>query len=121
MDCTDIVIGTARGNHSRIRDYYTMDRSTPQLDSFWGGEDDIQGATGWETDSKTILVFRKKVKSSDFVDHDLSGNLQMIWSKGQERFESDPLDATFYANDDLKYHGYGSMQRGFTRINLMEQ
>ena len=26
MDCTDMVIGTARGNISRIWDYYTRDR-----------------------------------------------------------------------------------------------
>ena len=26
MDCTDIVIGTARGEYSRVRDYYSRDR-----------------------------------------------------------------------------------------------
>ena len=36
MDCTDIVIGTAKGEYSRIADYYTRDRSTPRLDSFFG-------------------------------------------------------------------------------------
>lgn len=26
MDCTDIVIGTAKGNYHRVLDYYTRDR-----------------------------------------------------------------------------------------------
>src|SRR5665811_1978497 len=107
MDCTDMVIGTARGDYSRIRDYYTMDRSTPMPDSFWGGKDDIVGATGWETNSKTFLIFRKSIKSEDVItDHNLSGNLQMIWSKGQELSAIDyPHHAPFYARDELKYHG----------------
>ena len=35
MDCTDMVIGVARGNKGQLADYYTRDRSTPQRDSFW--------------------------------------------------------------------------------------
>ena len=35
MDCTDIVIGVARGETGSISDFYTRDRSTPRRDSFW--------------------------------------------------------------------------------------
>ena len=38
MDCTDIVIGMARGDTSRVFDYYTRDRSTPLRDSQYDGE-----------------------------------------------------------------------------------
>jgi hypothetical protein len=61
MDCTDIVVGTAHGNSYRVMDYYTRDRSTPRPDSFWGGEDSITAALGWEQDGVTTIVFRKPV------------------------------------------------------------
>ena len=35
MDCTDIVIGVARGEAGSISDFYTRDRSTPRRDTFW--------------------------------------------------------------------------------------
>lgn len=31
MDCMDMVIGMARGDTSRVWDFYTRDRSTPQV------------------------------------------------------------------------------------------
>ena len=37
MDCTDMVIGMARHNYSKVYDAYTRDRSTPQPDHFYGG------------------------------------------------------------------------------------
>ena len=60
MDCMDIVIGTVdRGSgRSRVGDYYTRDRSTPQPDSFYGGEDDLSGAEGWVSDGNTHIMFR---------------------------------------------------------------
>mgnify|MGYP002716716853 CR=1 FL=1 len=61
MDCTDIVIGMARGNISRIWDYYTRDRSTPRLDTFWGGKNDLTGAMGYERNNTTVIVFRKRL------------------------------------------------------------
>ena len=39
-------------------DYYTRDRSTPQPDSFYGGEDDLSSAEGWVSDGNTHIMFR---------------------------------------------------------------
>lgn len=61
MDCTDIVIGMARGTVSRIWDYYTRDRSTPRLDTFWGGKNDLTAALGFEKDGVTTILFRKRL------------------------------------------------------------
>ena len=63
MDCTDIVIGTARGQQFRVFDYYTRDRSTPRRDSFYGGRDDITAAVGKEEDGVTYIKWRKPLMS----------------------------------------------------------
>ena len=61
MDCTDIVIGVARGDYGRVLDYYTRDRSTPKVDSFFGGKDDLTAALAVEKDDLTTIIFRKKL------------------------------------------------------------
>ena len=61
MDCQDIVVGKVMNGNSHIADYYTRDRATPRLDSFWGGVDDITAAGGMEYGEMTRLVFRKKL------------------------------------------------------------
>jgi DOMON domain len=66
MDCTDIVIGMARGSASRVWDYYTRDRSTPRFDTFWGGKNDLTAAMGYEKDGVTTIVFRKKLIGTRF-------------------------------------------------------
>ena len=63
MDCTDIVIGTARGNQYRILDYYTRDRSTPRMDEFYGGSQSLTGAVGKEEDGVTTIIFRKSLSA----------------------------------------------------------
>ena len=68
MDCMDIVVGTVhRDGRSRVGDYYTRDRSTPQPDSFYGGEDDLSGAEGWVSDGNTHIMFRKKARDGGFI------------------------------------------------------
>ena len=85
MDCTDMVIGMARGDASRVFDYYTRDRSTPRVDSFWGGEDDLTAALAFERDGETTVLFRKKLKASSFSDHDIADEeMHVIWAIGQE-------------------------------------
>lgn len=74
MDCTDIVIGTARGPHSRILDYYTPDRSTPRLDRHYGGSDGLTAAIGSEKDGITTIIFRRKINGK-FI---LSLSLKMM-------------------------------------------
>lgn len=64
MDCTDIVIATARGNRYRVFDYYTRDRSTPRLDEFYGGTQGIIGAVGKEENGVTTIKFWKRLTSS---------------------------------------------------------
>lgn len=129
MDCTDIVIGSARGMASRIGDYYTRDRSTPRRDEFYGGQDDLTLATGYEKDGITTIIFRKKWQSNDPTDHSLDDSLtHLIWAKGQElgNYVHVPLSGVeteissvknFYQPDELKYHGH-KMQRGVTSLNF---
>ncbi len=62
MDCTDMVIGAARGDESRIGDYYTRDRSTPRPDEFYGGTQSLTAALGKEENGKTLLLFRKPMQ-----------------------------------------------------------
>lgn len=130
MDCTDIIIGQVRGTHSRIRDYYTRDRSTPRSDTFWGGTEDISSATGWEENGITTLIFRRKIYSSDPTDHSLTGSMSVIWARGQEHgmyvhFPKSGLEKekasipNFYAQDEIKYHGQ-SKQRGVLFMNFSE-
>lgn len=131
MDCTDIIIGSARGNASRILDYYTRDRSTPRLDDFWGGKFDLTAATGFESDGVTTIAFRRKLDAQEPSDHSIVDDLMsVIWARGQEpgRYVHSPLSGLetemasvpdFYKPDELKYHG-GKMQRGLASINFLE-
>ena len=98
MDCSDIVVAKVKDGLSHVGDYYTRDRSTPRLDSFYGGEDDLTGAVAWEENGKTTVIFRKKKVSDHKTDHDLKGHLRVIWAHGQS-------GDGFYAEDELKYHG----------------
>ena len=63
MDCTDIVIGMARGSLSRVFDYYTRDRSTPRRDSFYGGSDSLTGAVGKEENGVTYIKWRRPLNT----------------------------------------------------------
>ena len=65
MDCTDIVIGTARGNQYRIFDYYTRDRSTPRMDEFYGGSQSLTAAVGKEENGITTIIFRKPLSAGE--------------------------------------------------------
>lgn len=130
MDCTDIIIGTAKGGLSRIRDYYSRGRHTPQLDSTWGGKDDINAATGWESNGVTTLIFRRYLRARDTPDHSLDkGEMLVIWARGQEPDEivRDPnarLEknehrvSRFYVQDELKYHGLAD-QKGVLTLDFL--
>ncbi|XP_039765009.1 uncharacterized protein LOC120637291 isoform X2 [Pararge aegeria] len=127
MDCTDIVIGTAKGNYHRVLDYYTRDRSTPRVDTFWGGHDDITAASGFEDNGVTTIMFRRKIKAKEPTDHSFVDDLMhVIWARGQEYnhyVHSPPAGVSkgdFYRPDEIKYHGHGS-QRGVASINFFEE
>ena len=68
MDCTDIVIGMARGQQSRVYDYYTRDRATPRMDSFYGGEDSLTAAVAKEEDGVTSIKWRKRLQTGECVE-----------------------------------------------------
>uniref|UniRef100_A0AAG5DA54 Microtubule-associated protein tau n=1 Tax=Anopheles atroparvus TaxID=41427 RepID=A0AAG5DA54_ANOAO len=131
MDCTDIVIGTARGDNHRVWDYYTRDRSTPRQDSFWGGKSDLTATGGFEKDGVTTIVFRRRLDATEPTDHAIVDDLMhVIWARGQEPgsyvhsppsgIEKETASVKeFYQPDELKYHGH-KMQRGVTQINFLE-
>lgn len=130
MDCTDIIIGSARGKTSRIGDFYTRDRSTPRVDEFWGGKSHLTAAAGFEENGVTTIIFRRKLQADEPTDHSIIDDLtHVIWAKGQEpgKYVHVPLSGLekekatileFYQPDELKYHGH-KMQRGITQINFL--
>ncbi|CAO1346058.1 unnamed protein product [Diamesa serratosioi] len=132
MDCTDIVIGTAQGELSRVWDYYTRDRSTPRMDNFWGGKSELQATGGFEKDGVTTIIFRKKLEATEPSDHTIEDDMMhVVWAKGQEpgkyvHFPPSGLEKEaagnqdFYQTDELKYHGH-KLQRGYTQINFFDE
>ncbi len=64
MDCSDIVMASAVGTLSRVKDYYTVSRASPMLDEVYGGEQSITAAMAYEENNVTTLMFRKKLKGS---------------------------------------------------------
>ncbi|KAH7971442.1 hypothetical protein HPB49_024151 [Dermacentor silvarum] len=129
MDCTDIVVGAARGNLSRVLDMYTRDRSTPRTDAFYGGHDDLSAAFAYEEDGTTVVFFRKPLAANELSDQPLkNAPTLLIWAQGQEHgnYVHSPktgLDEghasvlDFYRPDELKYHGHKD-QRGSAVINF---
>ncbi len=57
-----MVVGKVMDRYTHIGDYYTRDRATPRLDSFWGGMSDITAAGGMQYGDMSRLVFRKKLE-----------------------------------------------------------
>lgn len=43
-------------------------RSTPRVDSFWGGKNDLTAAVGFEKDGVTTIAFRKKLKGNLYLN-----------------------------------------------------
>jgi len=115
MDCTDMVIGRARGNQGSVADYYSRDRSTPREDSFWGGEDDLTSAHAWEAEGKTFMRFTKKVGGGT-GDHPLTGKLTLIWAYGG--WDQGKQDDAFYQDDQLKFHGHSRDRIGVSTLDL---
>jgi hypothetical protein len=61
MDCMDMIIGSAVGTLSRIEDYWSVSRATPNRDQYFGGKQSITSSGGWEVDGVTTIVFRRKL------------------------------------------------------------
>ncbi|XP_067677862.1 uncharacterized protein [Haliotis asinina] len=132
MDCTDMVIGSARGLRSRVGDYYTRDRSTPQHDDFYGGTNSLTAALGFEENGYTIILFRKKLTADERADYSIDEvPMSVIWARGQDsgnyvHFPRSGLEAgqaantKYYREDELKYHGHRP-NRGAATINFREK
>ncbi|KAL1403408.1 hypothetical protein pipiens_019377 [Culex pipiens pipiens] len=56
MDCTDIVIGTAREETYRVCDYYTRDRFTPRGVHLLEDKSDLTATGGFEVDGTYAKV-----------------------------------------------------------------
>ncbi|KAL8562312.1 hypothetical protein ACOMHN_037268 [Nucella lapillus] len=132
MDCTDLIIGSARGSYGRIGDYYTRDRSTPVMDEVLGGRNSLTAGLVWEEGEYTTMLFRRKLKADDLTDHSIENRVtHVIWAHGQQlntagRYNHRPASSLetnmanitdFYRPDELKYHGHGG-QRGAASLNF---
>ncbi|CAK8683065.1 unnamed protein product [Clavelina lepadiformis] len=132
MDCTDIVIGSVKGDLHRVQDMYTRDRSTPREDRFYDGTEDLTGSAGSQIDGLTTIVFRRKLEASHPSDHAIiNGQMTVIWAMGQgiDMYQHAPntgledctaSDYRFYRHDEIKYHGTGPNRRGGTSFNFFE-
>ncbi|KAK6188307.1 hypothetical protein SNE40_004509 [Patella caerulea] len=126
MDCTDIIIGSANGQLSRVGDYYTRDRSTPKRDVELGQTESLTAAIGFEENGETTILFRRKLVATERADHTIADALMhVIWAKGQDETNYIHRPASgdqpgFYKNDHLLYHGH-SPQRGVQTINFLEK
>ncbi|XP_060069926.1 uncharacterized protein LOC132549958 [Ylistrum balloti] len=132
MDCTDMVIGSARGFRSRIGDYYSRDRSTPHRDVFYGGSESLTAAVGNEEGGVTKILYRRKIKVTERTDYEITNDfMHVIWAHGQENsgYNHSPnsgleavttvSDKLFYKEDELKYHG--NIKRGTSRVNFLKK
>ena len=130
MDCTDIVIGVAKGPLGRVVDSYTRDRSTPLSDEMYGGGNDLTAAMAYEENDETVMVFRKPLIATHPSDHSIEeGLMHIIWAHGQnpEKYSHAPRSGIeadkpsipdFYKEDELKYHG--KIHRGDRKLQLMD-
>ena len=66
MDCTDIVIGMARGDQFRVFDYFTRDRGQPYRDDFYNGVDSLTAAVGREEDGYTYIKWRRPLITGSY-------------------------------------------------------
>lgn len=60
MKGTGINLGVVIAKTSYCIIYHSS--STPRLDSYWGGKNDLTAAMGFEKDGVTTILFRKKLK-----------------------------------------------------------
>ncbi|XP_064625321.1 uncharacterized protein LOC135486457 isoform X2 [Lineus longissimus] len=134
MSCNDIVMGYVQGNLSYIHDYFTREQHTPQLDTFFGGKEDLTGAVGHERSEHTFMGFRKKLKATEPTDKSFVDEaLHVIWARGPQiskmnvqpqdkNFQAMNLYAPYYANgdDDAMYHLNDRLQRGKLQLNFFK-
>lgn len=68
-----IIINSRRFRDKKIKKnhnttvYVFHDRSTPRVDSYWGGKNDLIAAVGYEKDGVTTIAFRRKLKGDYHV------------------------------------------------------
>ena len=67
MDCTDVVMGTARGNQFRVVDLFTRDKGKPLRDNFYNGVDSLTAAVGMEQDGFTNIKWRRPLITGIYI------------------------------------------------------
>ncbi|CAJ0576519.1 unnamed protein product, partial [Mesorhabditis spiculigera] len=127
MSCTDMVVGSVFDGKGRVRDMYSPSKATPRMDSFFGGSDDLSGASAYQEDGVTTIVFRRKLEADHPADHTIApGPMTVVWAKGAdpERYQHTtggaPIraDPAFFGQDLFKYHGKD--RRGVLTINFFD-
>ncbi len=121
MDCSDVVVGVVQGNVSKITDSYTISRATPRSDEFYGGQQSLTAAFGYEENGIKTVVFRRPLVSEDPTDHDIvDEKMDVIWAKGQMYSDytsyEDKVLAAYYERNVVKYHG--KRNRGSFVVNF---
>jgi hypothetical protein len=121
MTKADFIMAEFDGSTGRIRNVTDRFASSqnggfalPALDVDIGGEDNILGFSGYQTNSPVSLstfTASRFVKTGDSeADHTIvPGPLQVIWAHGNT-VASDP--------NQLAYHGFGSNNRGIAFIDF---
>ena len=117
----DVTVGFASSDRFRIQDAYTPSRARPLPDAYFGGQDDILDAIGYETEDTTYFKFTRPLRPADgIVDYCVlpEVNYLVIYAFGQspESFSHTPSSSLevqkasrrdFYGEDELKFHGGG--------------
>ncbi|KAJ1363545.1 hypothetical protein KIN20_023436 [Parelaphostrongylus tenuis] len=126
MECTDMVVGAVMNGRARVKDLYSPTKTTPRLDSAFGGSDSLTAAAAFSEDGITTVVFRKKLKASEKWDHSIEGPMTVIWAKGVNPSNyvhttgGSPIhaDPNFFTKNTFKYHGRN--QRGSLTIDFLQ-
>ncbi|KAI6242469.1 DOMON domain-containing protein [Aphelenchoides fujianensis] len=132
MHCIDLIWGAVvNGTKLRIRDSYARDKSTPlEDDEYPDGRQSLTAAFGRELEGRTIVMFRRAIKTDDPADHPLGpARLFGVFSKGQPHNERSGIvraaleapenaERVFIRQDEFTYHGQGE-QRGLVVFHFV--
>jgi hypothetical protein len=100
MSDADVIIGSVEGGDVEVHDYTSSGQTTPSRDD----SDDVLAFAGSESGGKTVIKFRRLLKTGDSADKDASTTKNCIVA-----FNLD--------SDNLLYHG--SNQRSSLEVDLL--
>lgn len=73
----------------KIQDRWSDKYVTPYLDEEQGGQQDLQGASGYQTQSRTVVAFHRKLKADSAKDFSVRPGLTNVawsWGPGDSEF-----------------------------------